>query len=105
MIKISDIENHDDVLRRIGKEISLCACELHELANSLRSELYEALKLLDFAPNSNLIASIDEAIKFMEELDMVIPAIIEKGEYFSKLGEMLLFGSIAPPFRFINRED
>lgn len=105
MIKISDIENPDDVLRRTGKEISLCACELHELANSLHSELYEALKLLDFAPKSNLIASIDEAIRFTEEVDMIVPAIIEKGEYFSKLGEKLLFGPVAPPFRFINRED
>lgn len=104
MIKISDVENPDDLLRRTGKEISLCAYELHELADSLRSELYEMLKLLDFAPDSKLVASIDEAIRFTEEVDMVIPAIIEKGEYFSKLGGMLLFGPVAPPFRFI-RED
>ena len=87
MIKISNIEDPDGFLRRTGTDISVCAYELQPLADSIRSNLYEILKLSDVIHNSNLIASIEEAIRFTEEVGMVVPAIIDKGEYFSKLEE------------------
>ena len=75
------MECPDNVLRKAGKEISLCVYELCKLADSRHSNLNELLKSLGFVPDSNLIVSVDEAIRFTEEVYIGIPPIIEKGVF------------------------
>lgn len=96
-MKIPDTESPDTILVRIGTDISYRAFEMQKLLNAVQVDLNELLKLADSTHNSNLGVSSLEARRLAEEVEGDILAILEKGRYFTALGQKFCFGPLAPP--------